>query len=715
MEIEVRSVGADFSTARRAARMAAPLQARLWARWSLIADDCPPAGSAARARAWRLLTRAALTPVEPGLWRAIVERFGARAGAAAAALHRLQCAAVAVSPAGLPPRLDCDLAKTGDFTHDESAWLARAALADLADFHRDLLALRPEPELDGGMPAFASWTGAVRGGWANAFVAPAGEDARPWEFDEPRREFARDDAALERLARRLLGVAGLRPGQAEAAAALLSGRDAALWWPTGAGKSLVFQLAALLSPGTALVVAPLRALLRDQARRLAELGAGEAGLLVGDDPRSTRSALRELAEGRLSMALAAPERLDSRAFRRALRAAVEAGGISLVVVDEAHCAARRGHDWRPGYRALGARLRDWCAGAAGAPPMAALSGGADAGALAEAERTLKLHEPVRAVCGAPAARRRFLVRRVAAGGHRQALRALLTREIEGGRWGPGIVFCPRVDGELGAAGVSQELALSEGVDAPAYTGRAPRGEDPEAWPERRGRVAREFLSGRRGLLCATRAFGLGVDRPDVRFTIHLGLPASLEEFYQQAGRAGRDGQPARCFLLWSVIDEARARRWASLELEELRARLARLAPHRRDDASRAYEMHAASFPGVRVELDDAAVALGEAGDPGRAAAAAVRLATQDGQALTRALLRLEDAGVLTLEARLREGWLVRTAGGWTRAGALAAVEERIARDYRRVEPLRRASLAELVELALAPDAGRALARRAAEL
>ncbi|NNN05038.1 MAG: hypothetical protein HKL90_03975, partial [Elusimicrobia bacterium] len=348
------------------------------------------------------------------------------------------------------------------------------------------------------------------------------------------------------------------------------------------------------------------------------------------------------------------------------------------------------------------------------PAVAALSGGASPGALAEAERALSLRAPARA--GGPGARRNlaFHARVFRGPEHMTRLRELLTRTLPDGRFGPGIVFCPRVDGPLGAADVAEELALSEGVDAGVYTGRAPAGRASGAWDAAKRRDAERFLSGRRGLLCATRAFGLGVDRADVRFTVHLGLPASLEEFFQQAGRAGRDGAGAQCWLLVQALSPSRARRWAALPLEVLRAELAALPRDERDDVSRAYAFHVAGFPGEDVERGDAELALDLVGDVSLPGAAAAVLPGQDPEALTRTLARLEEAGVIALESRVREGWLVRRAGGWTRAAAREAAAERIARGYRAVETERRASLAELIELALAPDAGAALAARLAE-
>lgn len=712
MDFLVESSGATAAAVRGAARGQRRADAAAWARWTLTLEDAPEDGGFVRSLAWRLLNRGALVPVSPEFESELRVRFGGRAAAAAGAAHRLQAAAVLAENSGLPSRLDTDLARLGTFSADEAFWLAEASRRDLGRLLGDLGRLYPgEPAAEGGA-LFVSWTGASKPGRRSAWVFGGGGDAaEPFAPDAAPPAFVRDDAALSALARRFFGAPGLRPGQADGIAALLSGRDLVLALPTGAGKSLVFQLAAILAPGTALVVAPLRALLRDQARRLAEAGISRVGLLVGDDPESTRRGLSELAAGGLALALAAPERMDSAAFRRALRGAAETRGISFVAVDEAHCAARRGHDWRPAYRALGARLRDWASSSGRVPALAALSGAASPGALAEAERALGLAAPVRVRAGAPRANLGFRVWLGVASDHLTRLRDLLTRIIPDGRFGPGIVFCPRVDGPLGAATVAEELIWSEGIDAVAFTGRPPRGAEAETWTESKRRAAEDFLTGRRGLLCATRAFGLGVDRADVRFTAHLGLPASLEEYYQQAGRAGRDGAPAACWLILQVLSARRARRWAVLPVERLRAELAALAPGERDDVSRAYELHLAAFPGEEAERRDAEFALWAVGDPASSGSALIEIPGQDPEALTRALLRWEETGLLTLEERLAGGWLARRAGGWTAESALAAAAERIGRDYGAIEPSRRASLAELVELALSPDPGTALAQR----
>ncbi|MEK7382559.1 MAG: DEAD/DEAH box helicase, partial [Elusimicrobiota bacterium] len=396
MDMLILSTGVPSLTAERQADAEFAARAEGWARWSLSLEEEPEPGWV-RGLVWRILPRGALVPPGSEMEAALLTRFGARTAAACAAFHRFQAACALAVPGGVPERIETDISRRGDFSLEEARWLSETARRDIERLWSELARLYPDEGSQlGEEPLFVSWTGVGRGGWRNALVDDAAvEGAQEPVLSTERMAFRRDDVVLASLANRLLHVEGLRPGQAEGAAALLSGRDLVLTLPTGGGKSLCYQLAALLTTGTPLVAAPLRALLRDQARRLRTLGITRIGLLSGDDPVETRRALSGLREGKWILALAAPERLDSGSFRDALRATAEVGGVPFVAIDEAHCAARRSHDWRPAYRALGARLRVWGSSSGCAPALAALSGGATPGALAEAERVLGLRDPIR--------------------------------------------------------------------------------------------------------------------------------------------------------------------------------------------------------------------------------------------------------------------------------------------------------------------------------
>lgn len=703
----MESGGVLRSALSGAVRGASPETLARWSSWT-VSLDVFEEGGFARAIAHRILTRGSAVSVAPRVEAGMIARFGRRAALAAAAHHRIQLAALSACRAGAPDVLETDLARGGVFAPVEAAWIAESARLDLADLMRDLRALYPD-DARPDAPVFVSFTAVLKPGWNNVFVVESGDfgaELTPPAFNAEPLPFIRDDSALERLAARLFSAPSLRPGQADAVAALLSGRDVAAALPTGAGKSLIYQLASLLTLGTAVVVAPLRALIRDGARRLRAHGVDRIAVLCGDDPDETRAGLKKMEEGRLILALTAPERLDSPSFRRSLRAAAEGDGISFVVIDEAHCAARRGHDWRPAYRAFGARIRDWSARPGREIPVAALSGTASPVVWAETTRVLRLNDALKISASPERSNLNFESRIRRHGEILPILRGMLCGD--GAQTGPGIIFCQRVEGPSGAVTLARELSAA-GVAVAAYAGRVPTGEDEHAWDGQKRAAADDFLSGRIPWICATRAFGLGIDRLDVRRTIHVGFPASLEEFFQQTGRAGRDGALAHCCLLAHVASPKLLKRWAALPLEDLRAEIFSLRDNVGDDAARAYFLHLAAHPGIKRELADAELILRELSVGEFVSVARGR----DESAVTRALARLEDAGVVELNAREARGWRVRKLMARIFEDGFAAARRALERDYATIEPARRASLAELIEISLLKDSEREFARRLA--
>jgi len=335
-----------------------------------------------------------------------------------------------------------------------------------------------------------------------------------------------------RAALRHFGHEDFRPGQEEVVRALLSGRDALAVFPTGGGKSLCYQLPAVVMPGTTLVVSPLIALIRDQLAGLQRRGIAAAGIDSAQSWEERRDAERAFVEGRLKLLYVSPERLLTPDFLE-LAQRVE---VPFVAVDEAHCVVRWGHDFRPAYLEVGAYLKSAKPSRIGAFTATAAPG--LRGAIAE---SLGLRNHAACVRGFLRPNLRLGARKIEGGAERwtsEVREAVASREGTG----PALIY-------VTTRRIAEELAASltaAGMRATHYHG--------DCTPEARDRAQRGFLSDDLDALVATRAFGMGVDKPDLRLVIHAQMPGSFEDYYQEVGRAGRDGLPARGEILWRGQD-----------------------------------------------------------------------------------------------------------------------------------------------------------------
>lgn len=355
--------------------------------------------------------------------------------------------------------------------------------------------------------------------------------------------------ALEIARERLLdtwGHADFRPGQADAVAAALAGRDALVLLPTGSGKSVCYQLPALVAAraggGTTIVVSPLIALMQDQVGALSGRGVAAAALHSHQDDPEQREVVGRLLRGELALLYVSPE----RAARASFRGLLERVRIALLAIDEAHCVSQWGHDFRPDYLRL-TELRDHAAA-----PMMALTATATPAVLEEIGSGLGLRRPVLVRTGFDRPNLCFEVRALRTEAERIArLQAELERAgLRGRRRGAGraIVYCST---RKTTERVAKALR-SAGVAAGHYhAGRTKLA---------RERAQQAFEAGRMRVLVATNAFGMGIDLPDIRLIVHFQTPGSLEAYYQEAGRAGRDGEPARCLLFFGRGDLATQRR-----------------------------------------------------------------------------------------------------------------------------------------------------------
>jgi ATP-dependent DNA helicase RecQ len=336
---------------------------------------------------------------------------------------------------------------------------------------------------------------------------------------------------LEQALQQHFGWSSFRPGQREVVEAMLAGRDALAVLPTGAGKSLCYQLPALVRQGLVLVISPLVALMEDQVLHLQRRGIAAACLHRGLDPGSRRQLLERLRQNRLRLLYLAPERLQVEATRQLLEEIQDAGQLVGLAVDEAHCISAWGHDFRPDYRRLGA-LRRLCPGV----PLVALSATAAPRVRADLIRMLELRRPLIQVRSARRDNLAYAMGRRPEDPLPQVLEAL------GEARGAVLIYArTRRSVEawaqrLGQAGV-EAIAYHAGMDA-----------------ESRSLALAHFQEHPAPVLVATVAFGMGVDRPDVGLVLHLDLPASAEGYLQESGRAGRDGLPARCLVLFAPAD-----------------------------------------------------------------------------------------------------------------------------------------------------------------
>ena len=361
----------------------------------------------------------------------------------------------------------------------------------------------------------------------------------------------------------------LRPMQGEAIFNALRQNDCVVLLPTGAGKSIIYQLAGLLMPGLTLVVDPIIALIEDQVEGLRAYGIDRAVPITGAiDGAERERLLRRVERGEYQFVLHSPERLQSHQFRSALRALVECSLVNLAVIDEAHCVSEWGHDFRPAYLNLGNILRRLGEDREKSPPpLLALTATASRAVLRDMLTDLGIDKSRSDALVRPESFDRSeisfeIVRTSPAEDPQAALRGVLNAmprkfglprtefyRQSGSGTASGIVFVPTVKGRTyGLRNARNVARQATGSEVTIYSGKSPwRGDssdDRRKWDVEKKANAAAFKANQVPVLVATKAFGMGIDKPNVRYAVHFGMPMSLESFYQEAGRAGRDGRPS---------------------------------------------------------------------------------------------------------------------------------------------------------------------------
>lgn len=487
-----------------------------------------------------------------------------------------------------------------------------------------------------------------------------------------RSEGEQIEWAVRTMLRSIFAKEDFREGQLDALFEVIEGRDCAVLLPTGAGKSLIYQLAGLVLPGRTLVIDPLVALMEDQIDGLRAQGIDRVAAISSFTTMQGmgEALLEQVSSGEALFVFVAPERLQQQKFRQALRAVSQTSPINLAVVDEAHCVSEWGHDFRTSYLNLGQTLREVCKDLHGVPPpILALTGTASRAVLRDVLIELGIErDSERSVVRPKTFDRpelRYTIIRTepstAAAELQGFVRNLPTRfgvpasdffRPRAERTFSGLVFVPHTNGNHGVVDVRTELA-SLGPTQPAmYSGGAPRGFE-DNWEKVKRAHAAAFKANEAPLLVSTKAFGMGIDKANIRYVVHYGIPGSIEGYYQEVGRAGRDRARAECGLILIEYDEDRARRLLSedIDFEAARGEHQAVTWSDADDITRQLWFFFNSFRGLDTELaalqqllDD----ISDAGELGKRQSLEVPMgeADESRQARERALHRLVVLGVV---------------------------------------------------------------------
>ena len=425
-----------------------------------------------------------------------------------------------------------------------------------------------------------------------------------------------------------------RDHQDEAIINILSHRDSAVLLPTGAGKSIIYQLAGMLMPGITAIVDPIIALIEDQVHVLKSHGISRAAPIKSGRSDEIKDILARAEMGEFYFMFFSPERLQSPKFRNTLLTLKGISLINLAVIDEAHCVSEWGHDFRPAYLNLSNNIKEHMKDSRGlAPPVIALTGTASRAVLKDVMTELelnKLRDPVIKPKSFDRNELKYWIKTCTFDKDREPTARAVFNELpkkfgvsfsdlystNGNRTFSGLVFGPHVNGQHGVRANQDMVQNLTNTPVAIFSGSAPKGINYNSWDEEKRKFASDFKENNTSILVATKAFGMGIDKPNIRYTIHFGIPSSLESFYQEAGRAGRNRKESHCGIIFTEYDKKRTDSLLdeTSDFETLKQKYEKNQRVNPDDITRQLFFHINNFPGVQDELNEINLLLNEIGD-----------------------------------------------------------------------------------------------------
>lgn len=404
--------------------------------------------------------------------------------------------------------------------------------------------------------------------------------------------------------------------------------------PTGAGKSLVYQLASLLLPGITIVIDPIISLMEDQIFNLGIYGIDRC-ISITSQIASTNDRIRAInlfSQGEYLFGFIAPERFQTKEFRDSIRSLTVYSPISLIVIDEAHCDSEWGHDFRTSYLNIGRISREFCRSSGHIPPLLALTGTASRTVLKDVQRELQIEDFDAIITPKTFDRKelKFIILSCKSNEKFATLKGYLTNKLpslfnknlsnfynsRGKDTYSGLIFCPHVGGDFGIEKVSEKIKNELKINSDIYSGKVPKNWEPNLFRSYKQNVTKSFKRNEISLLVCTKAFGMGIDKPNIRYTIHYNVPPSIEAFYQEAGRAGRDKNISYCCVIVSNDDQRRTEKLLNpnSQVNEISEVIRNIDWENSDDITRILYFHVNSFHGIEKEKNYISILINHIGD-----------------------------------------------------------------------------------------------------